>query len=223
MSVQVKGYSNVIGEVDTNTRAQRVVNYPYNIGSNGAYGFSASTGLITTIAAGTASAGHIFAARWSHATKVAVITALRVKWATITGFTAAQEVGLQAFITRSYTAAHSGGTAITLTGNSLKKSSAHGTTTLADARISTTTALTNGTHTIDTHPIAEGSFADLAAAATVPKGRFSIELPQLATNSYPVILTQDTGIIIRNSILMGAAGTARVTVQMEWIELDSWL
>lgn len=222
MSVQVRGVSNLIGEVEANTLAQRVVAFPPNVGSNGAYGLSASTGAITTVAAGTATAGHIFSCRWSHATKVAYVTALRVKWMTIAGFTAAQEVGLQAFVARGFTVAQTGGTAVTLTGNSMKKDSTHGTTTFADIRVATTGALTAGTHTLDAQPVAEGGFSELAAGAAVPKGFFELSLPGMNPQRYPLILRQDTGIIVRNTILMGAGGTARVSVQMEWLELDSW-
>lgn len=193
-----------------------------DLGSNGAYRVCQSSGLITTIAAGTASAGHLFAARWGHATKLAIITYFRASWVTVAGFTAAQEVGLELFQTRAYTVAHSGGTAITLTGDALKKRSSFGSTAFNDIRISTTTALTNGTHTIDPNPIASGGFAELAALATVFKGTFECTFAPNELGFHPLVLAQNQGLILRNQILMGAAGTARVRVEMDWLEVDSF-
>lgn len=212
------------GEAKIDTQGgQRVTPFHPDIGGNGAYRLAAYTGLLTAIAAGSASAGHIFAARWTHATKLALVTRLRAQWRTIAGFTAAQEVGLEALITRSYTAVHTGGTAVALIGDAFKKKSAHGTQTFQDIRISTTGALGNGTHTIDGQPIAANFFAELAAGAAVPKGRFDIlfEVSDLAT--HPIILNQNTGIIVRNGpTAMGAGGTARVVVEMDWLEVDSY-
>lgn len=207
--------------VDANHSLQTTPRHP-TIGSNGAYRLGAYTGALTVVAAGTATAGHLFAARWSHATKLALVTFFRARWSTIAGFTAAQEVGMDLVVARSYTAAHTGGTAITLTANALKKSSLHGTTTLADARIGATGALTAGTHTLDAQPMASGFYSELAAGAAVPKGFFELvyQAPDLAT--HPLVLTQDTGLVLRNVILMGAGGTARVAVEMEWLEVDSF-
>lgn len=201
----------------------RVVEYHPDITGNGAFRLCAYTGALTAVALGSATAGHIFAARWGHASKLAVITSLRAKWFTIAGFTAAQEVGLEAFITRGYTGSHSGGTAITLTGNALKKRSSHNTTAFTDLRIAATGALTNGTHAIDGQPIMAGFFAELAAGAAVPKGVFEIGYPIMDLANYPIVLSQDTGIIIRNGpTAMGAGGTARVVVDMEWLEVDAY-
>ena len=212
------------GEAKIDTQGGlRVSPYHPDIGGNGAYRLAAYTGLLTVIAAGSASAGHIFAARWTHATKLALVTRLRAKWRTIAGFTAAQEVGLEAFTTRNYTVNHTGGTALTLIGDVFKKKSAHGTQTFQDIRISATGALGNGTHTIDAHPMAANFFAELAAGAAVPKGAFDLlfEVSDLAT--HPIILSQNTGIIIRNGpTAMGAGGTARVVVEMDWLEVDSY-
>jgi hypothetical protein len=194
-----------------------------DFGANGAYRLCEETGLITGIAAGTASAGHIFALRYAHATKLMLVTMFRARWVTVSGFTAAQEVGLQLFRTTAYTVAHSGGTSITTTGEELRKRATHGNANNITANISTTGALTNGTHTIGTHKLAAGSFAELAAGAAVPKGFFEIGFKMGDPGwEYPLVLSQNQGLILRNSILMGAGGTARVAVEMEWLEVDSY-
>lgn len=222
MSVKMLGADGAsILSIDAGGALEARTVHPY-IGSNGAYRLCQSSGLTTGVAAGSASAGHLFSARWSHVSKLAIVTFFRARWVTVAGFTAAQEVGLELFVTRSYTAAHTGGTATTLTGNSMKKANAYGTTTFADMRISTTGALTNGTHTIDTHPIASGGFAELAAGAAVPKGFFEIAFNPQDLGVHPLILSQDMGLILRNQIAQGAGGTARIHVEMDWLEVDSY-
>jgi hypothetical protein len=187
--------------------------------SDNQYRFCASTGLITLVAAGTASAGHIFAMRWGEPTKLFGLRYFRATWNTIAGFTAAQEIGLDLFITRTYTVAHSGGTAINVSGaGGFKKKTTHLTSSMVNnaTQISTTGALTNGTHTIDAVAIAANQFSELATGAAVPKGRFCLEF--VPENRGRIILAANEGLILRNQILMGAGGTARVNVEMEWEE-----
>jgi len=195
---------------------------PY-LGANGAYRLCEETGLITGIAAGSVSAGHLFALRYAHASKLMLITMFRARWVTVSGFTAAQEVGMQLFRTTNFTVAHTGGTTITTTGEELRKRATHGNANNITANISTTAALTNGTHTLNTHKLAAGGFAELAAGAAVPKGFFEINVnPNCPSYMYPIVLSNNTGLILRNSIAMGAGGTARVAVEVEWLEVDSY-
>jgi hypothetical protein len=222
MAVQVKGNSGTVGEIEANSRAQRTTVLGPDIGSNGSYRLSAQTGLITGIAAATATAGFIFSFRWTNAAKLALIERIRAQWITVAGFTAAQEVGLDIIQARNFSASSSGGTAVTITGDSMKKRSAHGTTNVGDIRISTTGALTAGTLTLDGNAIAHGGFAELAAGAAVPKGRFETEFDSRRDGVSPLILAQNQGLIVRNLILMGAGGTARVNIEMDWREVDSY-
>lgn len=202
--------------------ALKITQRPPYVGANGAYRTCGLSGLITTIAAGTGSAGHLFSFRWSHATKFCVVTKLRAKWTTVAGFTAAQEVGMDAYVARSYTADHGGGTALTLTGNNAKKLVSHGTMNVPSIRIASTTALTGSSFTLDAHPIAYGGFSELAAGAAVPKGFFQLDVVEETTSGHPLILSTNEGLVIRNTILMGAGGTARVGVEIDWLEVDSY-
>lgn len=222
MSVQVRGSSGTIAEVESTTRALKVSSRPPEIGANGAFRMMAQSGLLTTVAAATSTAGHIFAFRWSHATKLCLVTNIMVKWRTIAGFTSAQEVGLDLIMARSYSASHTGGTGLTLSGNNAKKRASFATTNVADIRVGTTGALTAGTHTLDAQPIAADGFSELAAAATVPKGLFNLTFDLNGPSDYPLVLATNEGLVLRNTILMGAAGTARVSVEMDWLEVDSY-
>jgi len=222
MAVQIldSAGSNKLG-VDAGNAAMMTQRPPF-VGANGAYRVCALTGLLTVVAAGTASAGHIFAARWSHVSKLCIITKLRARWVTVAGFTAGQEVGLDCFVSRTHSAAHTGGTGLTINADQMKKRKSHGSTTFADLRVSTTGALTNGTNTLDAQPIAWGAFSELAAGAAVPKGFFDMTVVDEATAGYPLILSASEGLVIRNTVLMGAGGTARVAIEMDWLEVDAY-
>lgn len=191
-----------------------------DLGSNGAYRLQAGTGLFAGVAAASATAGHVFAFRWAQAGKFAVIERIVAKWRTIAGFTAAQEVGLDLAVVRGYAAAHTGGTGIALAADAYKKRTIHGTSNVGDVRIGTTAALSapNG---LLVSPLGADGFAELAAGVTTPKGSFNVEFaPEFPT--YPLVLASGEGLIVRNLVAMGAGGTARVYVEVDWREVDEY-
>jgi hypothetical protein len=193
--------------------------------AEGAYKIAAVSGLLTGVAAGTASAGHLFAFRWAPASslpKFAVISRLRARLFTIAGFTAAQEFGMDLSVLRSYSAAHTGGTGQTLTGDNAKKRQVFPTTAANDIRIGTTGALTAGTHTFDAQPIAQSAYAELAAAATVAKGVQELYVSTEDLDRYPLVLAANEGLCIRNTVAMGAGGTARLVVELDWLETSRY-
>jgi len=191
-----------------------------DLGSNGAYRLQAGTGLLAGVAAGSATAGHVFAFRWAQAGKFAVIERAVAKWRTIAGFTAAQEVGLDLVVARGYAALHTGGTAIPLAGDAFKKRTTHGTSNANDVRIGTTAALSAPNGLVLSQLGADG-FAELAAGITTPKGFFNVEFaPEFPT--YPLVLAAGEGLIVRNLVAMGAGGTARVYVEVDWREVDAY-
>jgi hypothetical protein len=139
----------------------------------------------------------------------------------ISGFTAAQEFGFDMSVVRSYSANHTGGTTVTPTGNTAKKNVLNATSSIADMRIATTGALTAGTQTFDANPIGQDTFSDLAAAATVQhNATFEYDMSQ--EEDEPIVLNANEGIVVRNLILMGAGGTARLTVDLDWQELERY-
>lgn len=208
------GASADVMTVDPTLKAARVSLRPMEGDS---YRLCQQSGLFTTIAAGTASAGHLFAFRWSATDSNCAVQRIVAKWRTITGFTAAQEVGMDLYRLTSYSAAHTGGTAATLVAPNLKKRQSFAVTALNDARIATTAALTAGTHVLDAMPMAADCFSELATGAAVPKGSFNMVWEaNMDYGGGPLILAAQEGFVIRNSILMGAAGTARLTVEIDW-------
>lgn len=184
------------------------------------YRAGASTGLLAGVAAASATAGHIFAFRWGSATNYALIHRVRAKWVTVLGFTAAQEVGLDMILATGYSANHASGTVSTLTGVNLKKRQSFAASGVTDIRTSTTSALTAGTHTLNAQASAFGGYSELAAAATVAKGQFTLDFDgHVDFGGGPLELAQNEGFIIRNLITMGAGGTARVYIEVDWTEV----
>lgn len=181
------------------------------------YKSSVSTGAVTTIAAATATAGHLLALRNPTAgARTIRLRSLEVEFLLTTAFGAAQRVGFDVVVARSYTAAHTAQTALDFTGNTGKLVAGTGgydASTLT-GRIAGTGALTAGTHTLDTNPIASGSAWFSAIGQTLSPRFYDFT----ATPAGGLYLRPDEGIVSRNTILMGATGVGTWTYTFEYDE-----
>jgi hypothetical protein len=206
---------------------------PISYGSLGHYRIQTVTGtLAAALAAGTGTAGHVFAFRWGDATRLAIITKLKTRFLPLTPFTAntlTDHTSFDAFVVRSYTASHTGGTAVTPTGNNAKMRTSMGTSLLTDARISTTAALTSGTHTFDAFPFAQslrkGNRVNPAAATeeVVMPTADGLDVDfALGDGDHDIVLAQNEGIVIRNRTVWPAAGTGILTVLIAWAEVAAF-
>jgi hypothetical protein len=206
---------------------------PVAYGSLGHYRIASQTGtLAAALAAGTGTAGHVFAFRWGDATRLAVIYKMKTRFLPLTPFTAAtltDHSSFDAFILRGYTASHTGGTALTPTGNNNKLRTSMGTSLATDIRLSTTAALTAGTHTFDAFPFAQsmrkGNRVNPAAATE------EVVMPtfdgmdtdfSMGDGDHPIVLAQNEGIVIRNRTVWPAAGTGILTVLIAWAEVAAF-
>lgn len=191
----------------------------------GSYGLSVVTG---TLAAALAASAVVFSARWGDATKIAVVTSLRSRFLPLTPWTAAtlnDSSSFDSFIGRTFSAAHTGGTALTLTGNSFKRRASFSTTAFTDLRIATTAALGGGTVTLDPHPFSQSlrkaNRVNPAAAteeAIVPQADgLTIDFDP-GGGGHPILLVQNEGIVIRNRTVWPVAGTGILLVEMNWNE-----
>jgi len=205
----IQGFGGVVQEVNTKTRAARGAQLPVDVLNFSSV--SVKTGLITILAANAP----IFAFRNGGSNRMA-IRRLTLQAITAVGFTAAQVLDFQANIARGFTVFDTGGTLITLGSGNKRKTSFDNVTT-SDIRASTTTALTAGTRTLDTNPIASVGGWALAATAgvTIPKTEL---IRQYDTNDIPVILAQNEGIVISPITLMGAAGQVAVYIDIDFAE-----
>lgn len=193
----------------------------------GSYSFSVTSG---TLAAALAAGAPIFSFRWGNATRFAVIHRLKLKFQTLTLFTAAQLVdfGFDALVGRTFTTAPIGGTGLTLASPNFKKRATMAATLATDIRIASTAALTGAVVTLDAHPFA-ASIGDPQrvnpAAGTEEQSINNPTLewePNLLSGEYPLVLAQNEGIIIANRALWPIAGTGIIQVDMAWSEVASY-
>lgn len=215
MAVQIQGFSNVVQEVESASRAGRVVLRPVDYGSLGIYSLSLQSGVM---AAGLAADASVFQFRWTHATNLALIKQIRVLGGGIAAF-AAGHGKFDCMIARAFTASGSGGTAATLTGNNNKLRTSMATMGVADIRISSTAALTAGTWTLDAQPVAQQSFG-VTATAGATLGHANALINTETDSEYPIVLAQNEGINIRATV--PATGTWAFGVTIRWAELAAF-
>ncbi len=206
-----------------------VVQKPTSYGALGHYRFSVVTG---TLAAALAANAVVFSARWGDATRLCKVTKLRTRFLPLTPFTAATLTDHTSFdlcIGRTFTAAHTGGTALTLTGDNAQMRASMGASLFSDIRIATTAALGGGTVTLDAHPIAQslrrGNRVNPAAATeevVMPQADGLIMDIDLGSGEHPLILAQNEGLVVRNRTVWPAAGTGILLVEMAWAEVTSY-
>lgn len=230
MAILEGGISGALAEVGAAAQVgMHVIPKPTAVGSLGSYGFSVVTG---TLAAALAASAVVCSFRWGDATRFAVINALRARFAPLTPFTAAtltDHTSFDAFIGRTFTASHTGGTGLTLTGNSFKRRASMGTTLFTDLRVATTAALAGGTVTLDPHPFAQsirkGNRVNPTAATeeTIQPTIDGLNIDfDTSRGSHPIILAQNEGIIVRNRTVWPAAGTGILLVELDWSEVTAY-
>jgi hypothetical protein len=182
------------------------------------YNFTWASGLITNpFVAGTDSAGHIMAFRWTDSASDILIHRAAIWWVTTTAFGTAQELAVDLYIARNYSASHSGGTAtdFSATNNGKRWTKQKLLSTLASApvmQVCTTGELTDGTHdALGTVPVFRAGTAVAAA------GLVNFEYNRLLTRdgAPPLRLSTNEGLILRNTIVFGATGAARVVLEMD--------
>lgn len=169
----------------------------------GHFYYGAPTGLLTAVAAGTATAGHVYVLRNPSSAKKVFIPRLRLVFTPTTAFGAAQALAFALFKLTGYSAAHTGGTAIT----PLKRVTSQSAASVAAARVSTTGELTAGTHTLQATPLARFS----SSHSTLPV----LDAVYVPRDDHPIVLEANEGLLIRNEILMGASGVGVLSVEPE--------
>lgn len=193
----------------------------------GRYRNTIKSGALTTVAAYTTTAGHVFAWRWDDATVTGLIGFVRyvgVKFILTTAFGTDQEVAFGLRAARAYTASHTGGAAIdvggTITGTG-KRRTGQPPSLLTSCRMGTTDALTAGTHVIDANPLSVASFFAETVGDEMPSwesgGGFATLWDSRLSGDH-LEFDNDEGFIISNEVLMGATGVGSLYVCVEWDE-----
>lgn len=219
MAIQIQGNGGTVAEVDGTTfRAMRVVQRPLDHGAFGQYQLSTTVPLVVTQAAN----GTLFSFRWADATRLCAVQTIRLEVQQTAVATATIAPVFEVFVARSFSASDSVGTALTLTGNSFKKRTSMGTTLVTDIRKSAVAAgLTAGTRTLDGDPLMQ--LGTIQTITNVNTTTYSKTVDFTDGMDHPLLLATNEGFIVRGpTIIFGAAGTANLLVEMQWVELTSY-
>ena len=225
MAIQQQGFSGVISEVESSFRALRATGRPLDHGSLGHYRLGMTSG---TIAAALAANGELFQFRWTDATRLCVVQKVLISAGANVAATAAGLVNLDLVIARSWSAAGTGGTAATITGNNAKTRTSMGTTLLGEARCATTAALGAGTKTLDAQSIGN-VFIGIGTGAITASHRLQlvdkIDLMKIDADMsiHPVVLAQNEGLVIKNGATVWPASmTWGLSVTVVWAEVTAY-
>jgi hypothetical protein len=223
MAIQIQGSSGTVAEVETGTKATRVVAKPFDHGALGHYRYGGFTGIIP---AALAAGSEIFQFRWTDSTRLCVMREIRLSACVSTTFFAAGvPVQIDVMKATAWSAQGTGGTAVTPAAL-LKRETSMGSTLLAagDMRIATTAALGAGTKTLETYAmaavVAPGPITASLNGAIVPPGTILWEA-QTADGEHPLILVQNEGFVIR-SVAVPATGTWMAAIGLDWAEVTSF-
>ena len=188
----------------------------------GHYRAAAASGLLTGVGAG----GAVFSMRWAPPNGSAPLFLLKrvqLAWIVTTAYTAAQITDWDIVRCTAFTAADTGGAALTpFTGNNNKvRSGLMATSVIADMRVSTTAALGAGTKTQDANPfgyLPTGMQPAANTAFSTGVGPTDIYAENIL-NEHPEMFAANEGFNIRAVTAMGAVGVVKLYVTVEWAEV----
>lgn len=210
MAIQIQGTGGATPEVDAIHDALRVTLRPSDV--TGAYRLAANNGA-TGIAAGAGADSEIFALRNPSSTKTAVVKRIQFWMHTgATGFTAGV-ANFYAKAARSFTAAPTAGTTVTLTTNNCKLATGHETAACA-AFIADDSVLTSGTETADSTAFAMAAVQCTNGTQTLHANGVVLYEPK--EGAQPLVLKQDEGFIVYATV--PATGVWFFTIAVEWEE-----
>lgn len=192
----------------------------------GAYRIGAFTGIIP--AALTANS-EIFQFRWNPSNPTSNLCLIRrvaiSASVSTTMFAAGVPVQIDMVKSTGWTAAGTGGTAISPAATLKRRSSVFGSSLVAsgDMRIATTAALGAGTKTLETN-----SLSAVAVGGPITAGlngvflnNFSLFEADVSDGDYPLVLEAQEGFSIR-SVAVPATGTWTASITVDWTEVGSY-
>lgn len=204
---------------------QHIASGPLPVGTGGAFRLSMVSG---TIGAAIAANSELFQFRYvTGNARVCLVHGISVSAGANVAATAAALLSLRATIARVWTAAGTGGTRATLSGNNQKLRTGHTTSEVSDAGMATTAALGAGTKTLDTQDIGGVAYGVGTGAITtavnlnlVPKTNLLGDFA--GSIAFPLVLANQEGFVIRTGIINPATMTWNLTVDVAWSEVTSF-
>lgn len=215
MSLQVRGYTGTVAEVDSTSRSLLVEPRPLQHAA-GHYQIAMVSG---TMAAGLGAGSEIFQLRWTDSASIALIRSVRLWAGGITAFTAGFASFRLSFAT-SFTVAGTGGNTATLTGRNGKLRTSMTATAMNEIRCASTAALTAGTKTLDAQSLRTVGGATTATAGTVILPPTELLNSSAGDPDHPVVLAQNEGLIIIATV--PATGTWTFGVDVDWLERSAY-
>jgi hypothetical protein len=207
MGVKLAGRVGFIVDGDAPFKSIRVSPMPTS--PFGGWRLGLRTGVLPfALAAGA----EVFQLRNTASTPI-VIRRLGVGFVTTTAFSAAGEISFGATIARSWSAAGTGGTAVSLASNNAKKRTTFNSPSGMEIRYATTAALGAGTKTLDTDDVSVVAGWSGGQGTTLPAAIDN--LWDTTSEDYPIVLAQNEGIVVRNKVLFpptSGGGVATINV-----------
>lgn len=220
MAVQIQGNQSANINQESGSNSQIVTQrWPY-IGGGGAYHAAGQTGAI---AAGAA-AGPLLAMRWSHPTKLAIISRLTVSCTFTVDTTAAANgrAGFGVYVATGFTTNYSTGAGIAALAASRKRTS-YGASDVASIMIAGTAVMATFAHDALTRLVASRSaiveFITASASASLPP--LVVDLAPSGPYDHPLILEQNEGIVVTIDPVLANVGTVITHCAVEWLEVGS--
>jgi hypothetical protein len=222
-------FSGVLGKnastklaVDPTQFAARVSGRPMELGTRGSYALAWESGIM---AAGLGGNSEIFQMRWVDASRFCLIRSIIFNASRNTTAFATGVASFRLNVARSWSADGGAGAAVVFsTNNTNKRRTDFPLSLFSDTGVrgSQTAALTAGTKTLDTNPIAAMNAFISTGATSVPDPYIippgAVLWQRNTHDEYPILLEQNEGIVIRATV--PATGTWQFSVNVEWAELD---
>jgi len=224
MAIQIQGNGGVIAEVDGSTfRALRITARPIDYGALGFYRIAMVSG---TMAVSLAANSEIFQFRWPDATRFAVTYRAAIAAGANVAASAAALAAFRMTMARSWTAAGTGGTRATMTGNNQKLRTSMGTSLVNDIGCATTAALGAGTKTLDTQDCGAVAYGVGTGAITTSVDLTLVPLTELlnvdSASDHPLVMAQNEGWIIRTGNALPAGMTWHFAANTSWAEVAAF-
>ncbi len=202
-----------------------MIRFPVAYGAGGFYRMGMTSG---TMAAALGANSEIYQFRYvTAASRLAIVYKVSISAGANVAATAAALAAFRMTAARGWTAAGTGGTRATLTGNNCKLRTAMATSEMNDIGISTTAALTAGTKTLDTTDAGSISFGIGTGAITTALNLQFLPLTDLFNaadeGQQPLTLANQEGFVIRSGAnAFPATMTWVFSVSVLWGEVPAF-
>jgi hypothetical protein len=220
MAVLEGGVSTTLAEVGAGAqKGLHIINKPIDVTGGGYYRVSAQTGtLAAALGAGTATVGHLFSFRNPHATILVIPHIIKVRFQTLTDFTAATvtDLGFDLFRVTGFSVVPTTNRT-SPTPTKMRTSFISTIIGATDINVATTVGMTGQTMTLDTSPFA-ANIADMNQIANFSELNYT---PGVA-DGYPLTMAQNEGFLVRNRGIWPAAGTGILQVEVGWAEVTAY-